>query len=363
MIAVVSSATIALYLLDRSKSPDPVGAEHSTSTELSIDPRELELGTVWESSQHVHALTIRNTRDRPLKVIQLRASCTCSSVNPDSFEVPANGEVTVQLTLDLMLKKPDGLDPGKSWTFAVTLSPDIERVSSELRDPVWTLTGTVRPALNVDTTRVHFGTKSEDALPVEATFPVTAEIPLKEFTVALDILSPGWEAEVQATSISGGYEVRVRTPERMPIGTADCLIRLTAVSQSGETLPSKTIRVTGVISNDVTASPPSIVLGAREVGSECEEVIFLESLTGKPFGEVQVEARFEGTTVTLREQQNRISERCFALTQQILSGGLQRGEIEFVVSTTSGYREEIQVRVPIQYLGIESEASEVGDRN
>src|SRR6266404_1551199 len=78
-LAVGVGASWAAYLLGRQSAVN--------TSPLFVDPAELDFGNTWVTSKLERTLSVTNTSSEPVDVVDLRPSCTCTSIQPTRFRL------------------------------------------------------------------------------------------------------------------------------------------------------------------------------------------------------------------------------------------------------------------------------------
>lgn len=113
---------------------------------LSIASESQDFGVVWETDYFEWPVTIQNDSQHEISVGRFIASCSCTSITPQSVVVPARGTATVHARLDLSLSENvRGLDGRFMTKFQVDIDPVVGGCACH--HDGWTITGTVRHAL------------------------------------------------------------------------------------------------------------------------------------------------------------------------------------------------------------------------
>ena len=89
---------------------------------LAVAPDRLDFGEVWEDSRFAWTLPLENRRNEDLSIEDISASCTCVSVEPRAFVIPARQTRQVKLALDLTASRSKLAD--SEWReFEVMIRP------------------------------------------------------------------------------------------------------------------------------------------------------------------------------------------------------------------------------------------------
>jgi hypothetical protein len=105
----------------RAAKPPPT---KSANAGLRVDPKFLDFGEVWEQDRFEWNLPIQNQSSQPTIVTGLHGSCTCQSMNPLEFTIPAGGHQQIQVVL-VLRSRASRAEPDRHEDFAVALWADV----------------------------------------------------------------------------------------------------------------------------------------------------------------------------------------------------------------------------------------------
>jgi hypothetical protein len=141
----------------------------------------------------------------------------------------------------------------------------------------------------------------------------------------------------------------VVTPsDGLPVGDYRCEVAVKPETESGQLLPTKSIRVFARVIPDIKATPECVVFGARRVGEVSDETIALSSVTGQSF-EV-IDTRAEGDGLSVERAFTRGIETPIFRVRQRLGQGANSGLVR--IKTRSKDGQEFDVEVPTKGYGI-----------
>ena len=345
-------------------------------SQLSVDAAHLDFGAVWEDPAFVWTLPIKNRHTRDIHILGFASSCLCLSVEPRSLVVPAGGMSEVRLTLNLAYRTPQSSrtsQPASSGRptpttagkqrlvsdFSVEISPKIQGLhGGTLSGSPWKVKGHVRKALSLSTYSIWFA----DGLVRGQYFgprvvEVTAYEPLRHLSANVD---PSL-AQVSVSRVKRPddaveqYQLSIQPREDLPVGPFEFTVELNAIKQSGSTLPTFPLRVSGKVVDDIRARPLSVIFGARTVGETVEETVTLLSSSDKSFSVERIGGGSEALTVQPIEMQPEAAgahrKWVFRITKVIEQLGDCSNEIRFFVRV-EGTDAAVIVPVRVSYLGI-----------
>jgi hypothetical protein len=152
-IAILALSFIGAYWLgSRTKGPQQPAMQVIEG--LAVNIADLKAGEVWEEKQYIHRLPIHNTTNTDIEILSFIKSCSCTEVEPRSLTIPAGQTATVNLIIDLTHRTMAELDLA-ARPFAIEVKPYLKSVWP--RTPGWSVEGTVKSRVTLDTKAVHFG--------------------------------------------------------------------------------------------------------------------------------------------------------------------------------------------------------------
>ncbi|MEQ9407547.1 MAG: hypothetical protein RIK87_07450 [Fuerstiella sp.] len=234
--------------------------ESTPSAVLDILPGDLNLGEVWLQKELPFRLTVRNTSDEPVTVVNFSASCNCTEIVPTAFTIPSFGETIVRGVVDLTHSVHD--QQAAKFPFEVTLTAQTTlRGRSILK---WPLRGTALRVLDVSPPSIELRGAWEV---IEGTSSPTVDVKLAP-QIELASLEPEWDAgnadiEFTGPDFDGVYLLRFTPRTDQPAGNIDTRITLRSVLPDGTSGPGIEIPVRGVVVPPVRLSPSRIAVPCR----------------------------------------------------------------------------------------------------
>jgi hypothetical protein len=294
---------------------------------LEVAEGELDFGEVWLTDAFPWKLSVRNTGAAPIKVGKVMASCSCSSIKPESFSVPPGETVDVALTLDLTTRIQQwALMPEREFSTHFAAIQE----GNPLRRAVWTLTGRVRSPMAISPPGLDF----EESLIQGESFPGrTALVRCHEgFNDVRGHCDPAL-AVVEVAKREGApreFDVKVTPRETLSLGDHVFTVYLTAVFPNGRTTPGVPLPVEARVVHDIRVSPSYPHLGAIVVGESVHDTMRLDSRTGKKFTVERVAFGSDDFRVVAREGAPPDSPE-FDLTCRASGVGERAGDIDFFI--------------------------------
>jgi hypothetical protein len=316
------------------------GAANKGAVRLVVPADALNIGTVWENEQFEWTVEVENREETSVEVESFRRSCNCLSVEPQAFVLGPGERRNLHLHIDLSSQmKPTGELVVRLWARIKAKEGEATRFG-----PEWRVEGKVHRALAFDRS-VYLGQHSELAQPLPAqAVPIEVSVPLASLVAECDL--PGFTAVVDGLQKNKAV-LQLSAAGPLPVGEFAGTVSLKPVLKGGDRLPVRRLRFTGAIIPDVQAVPLAIPIGGRILSEVFEDIIILQSLSGRPMAAVRAVAQGEGLSLEAVEGIGR-----FRIRQKICSTGSKTNLIHF--HTQSAGR-PIKIIVPVSYTGFESQ--------
>ncbi|MBI2826203.1 MAG: DUF1573 domain-containing protein [Planctomycetia bacterium] len=255
---------------DPYRTPDHV----VSSAALVVAEQNLLLGEVWASTAVEHALHIRNTSERDVRIARFDATCNCTSVAPESVTIPAGEATDVLVTVDLL----KGPSPATDHRLSVRLMPRI--AGDESTRISWMLRGYVKQLLKCEPPCARFDELTRGH-PFDAkVIAVHSACPLASLVARCDE-----SVAAVATERVSDQEHRVSVVPRseLPPGPFEGTIVLLATPPDSPPLETAHIVFFGRVEEEVEADPHELHLGAGRVGETLGGTVTLRSRVNEPF--------------------------------------------------------------------------------
>ncbi len=304
---------------------------------LFIDAKNLDFGDVWETDKFEWQLNVENRGAGVVEVIGLSGSCSCLSIEPNSFTLPSGGTQTLRLTIDLTA------NPTPTGQISLTVTAMTNR-PGDTGSARWGVIGRVKQLL-VSDGRINFGKHSVLAQPISPlVIPLTSAVPLE--SLRAECSSPLLSVKTQPTDNSAqSYTVVLRPVGAFQPGPIEFIVTLKPVGVGGP-LPIRRVLIQGSIVEDVEAEPGEVLGGGRLLGESFAEEVALRSLTDRPILVESVVAEGSGLSVDQMGTGNRVRVR-----QTAVKEGNQTTRVVFMVRTAQR-ADPFRVEAVVQYTGI-----------
>jgi hypothetical protein len=159
----------------------------------------------------------------------------------------------------------------------------------------------------------------------------------------------GWTVEiVPSDTDSKKMHAIIRSQGPLPARKVADRILFHPIGHDEQRCPSKSLSILGYIVEDVRASPNEIQLGRRDCGTNVEEAIRLDSLTGRSFSVIEIKP---SGNVAVTQLPTVATESTYVLRVRIDAPGEQALGVKFVIRDQDGTQQELNV--PVRYVGVE----------
>lgn len=297
-------AGVGWFALRSSRADAPV--------RLEVAPESLDFGEAWSQVGFEWDLPIHNPSGRPVDVSEIRSSCGCTAVKPESFTVGPAETVDVRLVLDLTSNSRREVGASE-WPFSITLAPFVEDVRAPVGE--WELSGTVRKLLEVTPGELDFSQTLVRGQPFSPRqIRVQPLHPIQKLSADCDP-ELGSIVVRRSSEDENVFELDVRPSENLPIGRFRFAVSVKALLESGSQSPMMELPVYGSVVHDVQVKPGAIFVGPVALGERIERTFSVVSRTGKSLsvknvhcdsGHVEI-ARVDESTVSGSQYEYRVS--------------------------------------------------------
>ena len=296
-------ATIVGYSVGRT------GVSRSASP-LSTPPEALDLGEIWRQADFRCELPIHNTSSHPVEIVDFRASCNCTSIEPRTAVIGPHATVTFTVTIDLTL-----IDAARHELQPAHFSVDVlPLLKAGIPGSPMQLRAKVKTAITAVPRRLEYAT------------PLIRGQAMPALQVALRALPSVAQVEARCDPrygtvvVDGNGENRdwtaTFTPsEAAPLGAFTSKVEVIATMDDGKRLPPIEVPILGQIAGPVRVEPEVLALGAVSIDESVTNTVQLVDFRGRPLVVESIDspkgisvspsanetgARFEVETVALK---------------------------------------------------------------
>ena len=314
---------------------------------LTVDSASLDFGEVWVQDDFQWTLPIHNPTNRDVRVVGFKTSCGCTSVEPDSFTVPAQGIYRARLHLNLTSKIPErAAMPTRDFDVQIAVAVAGARKSSNF----WTVRGKIKSPCSVSVSAMTFGGAESLIMgadpPTKRVFVTTHQ---KDQIVSVSCDPEYGQAHVAPSGAeAGSYELAFTPNSDLPVGHFGFSLEIHACEPNGTNIATISLPVRGAVLYDIQTEPSAIRWGVKRVGEAVDETLVLQSRSGRPFRVEEVAV--ESTSIrTSPYRSDSASAHLFRVSAKIDQTGSHKKLLRFRVSSEAN--DEMLIAVPISYYG------------
>ncbi len=334
LLAIVVVAGVGAYYAGLGQRPPapPAAAVHRIDG-LAIELSALDLGEVWEENHFHRQVRIRNESTEDAFIERFGLGCSsCTSIEPKALRIPAGETATVTLDIDLLQRSLR--DFGRETrSFSSDFWPVLQGRTEPARsgENTWTVRGTVRSRVTVDSPALNFG-----EAPIQGEPPVTLRVRAR-----VHVPAKGLEVRTDASKLSvriqpleshpDQFDLLVAPRADLPPGRFQTDLAVEVVQESGERVPGPVVSVAGDVQPEVRVLPARLLLGNRLVGSMADEIVVLQAPPGTTLEVTRIETDSVDTHVEAASVAGSPVGRTFRVTQKITQAGEQRFDSRFLV--------------------------------
>ncbi len=313
---------------------------------IVVSDDDLNLGHVWMSDSITREIELTNPTAESVRILGFRSSCACTSIEPQSLVIPANGTAPITLKLDVTprrLKQPES----RIVPFAVRFAPVFQTLDGP--HPGWTVQCGVRNAFTVAPYALTFG--GADAvdpgveckpkeLIVKCNYPgltIVATVPPSFGFAEVRCLS---EDETTST-----WAVYVTPSSDLPRGPFEFRAQLSATDRDGNATGHTSVPVRGEVFGDVEALPPVVRFGSSERGHSKTQDLLIRSISGMilTIGEPETECNWLRVSRLPADDHGGVR---LSISIEVRELGFHTGEIAFPIQ---GH--DVPLKVQVTYYG------------
>lgn len=320
---------------------------------LQLDPKCLDTGTVWVQDRFPWTLRVTNPTDRLIEIVDVVASGRCVSVEPRALAVPAGGQSSIQIELDLTAVRT-AARAAPIRNFTATLRPVIKDWTQQVG---WKIVGKVRSPFVVSPAVLDLGEFSRGAPPPPRTVAIDCHTVLESVTAACDD-SMGQVEVVRQDNDPRRCQLRVAPGASLPLGAFEFHVGIRAVEKTAGDIPEIPLLVSGFVIQDVRVLPAIVAFQPAPVGNVLEETLTFCSRSGSAFEMVEVLAEDGSLKVAAIPEDsgndgpaNPRPIRRYRLSQHVSAVGRQSSRVRFVLSKGAAPQRS-EIRVPVSYYGL-----------
>ena len=345
VIVAVGLAAAAGTLTARwvNRNAQPVPPPKSEEPALTVDPRYLDFGEVWETDQFEWTAPVCNRTEAPLQVSSFGSSCSCVSATSTKV-IPAGGTAPLTFRIDLR-QQCAGAEPQAVRDAKIQVALGRDTSPTEKPVPV-ELRGRVKSAIVVPARSIDFGRFPATATAKPRVVPIRSLVGLRELVVSVEGLSVVAEVKPLAAD---KWELHVRPSSPLVVGRHEAKVRLTPTTTAGEQVPPITLPVAFDVLHDIQPDSPFLPLGVGAPGEQLSGTLTLASLSGQAFPLPTCEGIDLSVTVAASTPQS----HTFKIERRVTAVGHHIAPVVVRGRDRSG--QHFEYRVEVQWCGVSPE--------
>lgn len=325
------------------RGKEEVATDNKPPSILSVDPKHLNIGSVWLSDKFEWQLPITNRDQGPVTLQSLDGDCSCATLGPLPLHFIAGETKVLHLALDFTRWSAVQRDDGEPYRLKLKGLLHSEYGSSHV---AWQIIGRIKPSIRSDSDQLPFGLQSVRQQGIERSITLTLADGIDHVECEPSL---NWIVQIIRDPASNSPQrltVTVRSRGLLVPRRIVDAIHVVPVTAAGVRLPAKRIALSGELVRDVVPTPRSLHLGRRLCGTTASEAVRLDSLTAGEFRLIRIESSDAALTVMPAGESEGV--RSFTLALACGRMGNQQLTATFVVAQDG---EEFSIPLPVQYEG------------
>jgi hypothetical protein len=241
---------------------------------LMVPTASLDIGEVWEETDFVWRLPIRNLTSDTIEIRKFGSSCGCTAIEPPKLSIQPGETATVQLTIDLTHRS--SAEKGQAQRpFTVSVHPITPR--TRRGGLGWQLHGTVRSRVTLDAKSVHFGDQPVHGQPA-ATRQVlgTVHVPCQDLEVTVNPLVATATVKRRKDD-PAQFEISIAVNPELPPGNFQTDAKISLVSAEGKRQLASLLSIAGEMQPEVRLLPARVLLAPAPIGETAEAIVTLQA--------------------------------------------------------------------------------------
>ncbi len=340
VILATGAGTLTARLMKQKESAAPP-IEHP---DLTVDPRDLDFGEVWETDQFKWAVTVHNATDKPTIASAYSTSCSCIPAT-SSKTIPPNSSEPLDFQIDLRQQCASAEPQVRRETkIQVTLNSNNESPLNNKLTPI-TLRGRVKSAIIVPTRSVDFGRFQATADSKLRVLPIRALTGLHDLTATID--EPSAQIELKPTG-AGTWDLLIHPFTTTFVGKHTATVSLVPVTLAGEKVPPTKISIAFEVLHDIQPDTIFIPLGDGYCGEVASSVVTISSLSGRPF----LQPLCESKDSLIQTKIDKHSESSYAIKISRKITEIGNSTTSITISGNDADGKPFELRVDTQWYGV-----------
>ncbi|MCX7700928.1 MAG: hypothetical protein N2039_08630, partial [Gemmataceae bacterium] len=249
---------------------------------IAVEPGDLDIGEVWETTYHRHPVRVRNLSNQPIAIEGFEVSCrTCMDVEEAGLRLGPGESGLIHLKFEFWYRYlsqfHDATRPLQQQFRPIFADESLNRAT---RGQNWEVVGTIRSRAAVRALAMDFGEALvRGGKPVRRKLDVRVHVPHDR----LEAVSyhPGVGVQFQPRSDADGrYDMIVEASPLIPVGPFQTEIHVYVHERGGHRAWAFMLPVFGNVQPSVRLMPSTLNLGKQPLGTEFEEFVTVLGLHG-----------------------------------------------------------------------------------
>jgi hypothetical protein len=323
---------------------------------LSIPPGLLDLGEVWSTNNFQTIVPVTNTTSHPIKVSQMRTTCSCARVEPSAFELlpGATQPVSIRANLTGYAQDSEVAKSAAGSVFGIGIMPVFTSNNGPESRLQWSLTGRVHTALNLPHS-IYFNRVDMDRDAVQRTFVVTPLIDVQGLEFESSSASAIAMAMGSRRDLKAPISVELTLNPLQKPGWFDDSLQVSAIAADGKRLPAQEIRLVGTVIADIDWSPKQFVFGAQQADKSLVSDLSIWSRSGTRFKLVEADGstKLGDESLDIEIRPENVQEVRYVAKVR-LKAQHHSGPVLTLVATSGALKHPLTISVPIQIQTIDA---------
>jgi hypothetical protein len=310
---------------------------------LSVSEAHLKVGELWEDKSVIVRLPIRNVTAQDIPIRDFSSSCGCMQITPRSIVVPADGEVSVEIKIDTLARRPHEIGAvERPFTYEIT---PITANNDFRQGQRWRIEGSIRSRLTLDRLRIHFGESvvvGQPASPIKV--EATVHVPVERIVASVvpEIVSI---QIARKQDDSSRHQLFITPNQSLPQGDFKADVTLDVELTDGNRVFGATFPVEGVVQPEVRALPARMLLGPKKVGETATGVVVLQVPPNSTVSVEQIETDSDNLHAALTSVEGIAAGRAYRVEFKLTREGEQSAALHFMLRKSDRSSERLRVEV------------------
>lgn len=341
----VESGSIRSTKSASGRSVGPIGP-------IAVEPSDLDIAEVWETTYHRHPVRIRNISSEPVTIDGFEVSCrTCMDVEEAGLTLGPGESGLIHLKFEFWYRYlsqfHDATRPLKQQLRPIFAD---EHLNRSTRGQWWDVVGTIRSRATVRAMALDFGdTLVRGGKPVRRKLDVRVHVPHERLEAVSYHPGVGVRFQPEAEG-EGRYMMIVEPSPLLALGPFQTEIHVWVHEAGGGREWAFMLPVYGDVQPPVRLVPSRLFLGMQRMGATAEEYVRIVRPAPLPPMTVRVRHGSPAIEVTPVPSDADAPDLLYRLRVPIRNLGWHQEIISFELTCESPERQALEL--PIEYYGM-----------